>query len=96
MIIMSQEMEVIQPQRIFRRRLNIYWALTVLICAITASLLSYFGYIMYNPITSFIMGGGIGLIYVLFEEKYWAHVRSHVFRNKALIARFEKEKKGGE
>ena len=96
MIIMSLELENVRRQQKFRRRLNLYWTLSVIACAITASALSFFGFIIYDTITSFIMGGGFGIVYVIFEDKYWGHVRSHVFRNYELVASFEKQKEGGE
>ena len=96
MVAMTLETEITKPQSKPLITPNRYWVLTIIISAITASTLSYFGYILYDPLTSLVIGAGIGFIYAVFADKYWAHVRSHVFHNKAIIAAYEKEKERGE
>ncbi|MFW9847601.1 MAG: hypothetical protein ACFFF4_00570 [Candidatus Thorarchaeota archaeon] len=59
-----------------RRPRWVYWRMmvTVLLSAITAYLLSVFGYLPVNPFYATVMGSFVGLLFVLYESFYSRHI----------------------
>ena len=54
----------------------VYWRMmvTILLTAITAYVLSVFGYLPVNPFYATVMGSFIGLLFVLYESFYGRHI----------------------
>ncbi|MHA2423363.1 MAG: hypothetical protein ACXAEF_01135 [Candidatus Thorarchaeota archaeon] len=54
----------------------VYWRMmvTVVLTAITAYVLSIFGYLPVNPFYATVMGSFIGVLFVLYESFYGRHI----------------------